>query len=609
MPLQSRLNSPILSVFGRLRPGISLGRATAEIGTINRQYATDHPANLDAKQQHAEPVTLLRDELVKKVRSNLWMLFGSVGFVLLIACSNVASLLLARAASRSREIAVRAALGASRNRIVRQMMTESMLLALIGGVLGAVLAAWAVVGIRRLPGLELPRVDEIHLDGSVLTFVLVLSAATSLVFGLLPSFRSAQADLAGIIKVGPSSHLRLRTRFTLLQTPRGLLVVGQIALSIILLIGAALLLESLARLSRVDPGFRVADLLTFEITLPEGKYNTTARSSAFFDRLVQQVESIPGVEGAAVTLTLPMTGWAGMPVQLIGQPILKLNQRPIAVLQSVTPGYFRTMQIPIKQGRDFSAADGFNAPAVVIISQCLAKHFWPADPYGKESLGHYIWTGASQEPLRIIGVAGDIRQDSLADNPELGFYRPRAQMPPLSAMFAVHTRGNPTSFVKAIRSQVSTIDPDQSIRTVRTMEEVVETSEGQRRSIMILLELFAGAGLLLCIVGIYGAISYWVAQRTKELGIRRALGAQERDLIASVLGQGIGLILPGVTLGVAGALILTRVLNGLVYGISTTDPFTFTAIAALLAFVALGACYIPARRAATIQPSTALRSE
>jgi putative ABC transport system permease protein len=608
MPLQSRMNSPILSVFGRLKPSVTLERASAELAVINRQYALTHPGMLDAKPKRVETITPLKDQLVRNIRSILWMLFGAVGFLLLIACANVASLLLARASSRSREFGIRAALGAGPGRLATQLLTESLLLACAGGAFGVLLARWIVTGIARMPGLQLPRAGGIHLDIVVLGFAVVLSIGTSFLFGLVPSLTASRPDLAHVMKADGESKQSIWSRSVRLWlTPRGILVVGQVALSIVLLIGATLLVESLARLRRVNPGFDAANLLTMQIALPEGRYDTIPKSSAFFNELVERVEAIPGVRGAAVMLTLPMTGWAGTPVHLVGQPLRKLNERPIAIVQITTPGYFQTLGIPVKRGRDFTARDSLTAPRVAIVNESLARRFWPAYPNGEDPVGYFILPGADPKPVQIVGVVADVHQSSLAEEAEIGLYRPRSQMAPMSAMFAVRTEGEPLRFVNAIRSQVMKIDRDEAIGAVQTMEEVVDASEGQRRSIAMLLGLFASTGLLLAMVGIYGVIAYSVAQRTKEVGIRRAIGAQEGDIVRLVLGQSFGLTLAGVVLGIGGALALTRVLKSVLFGIGATDPATFVGITLLLVVVALAASYIPARRAARIDPATALR--
>lgn len=597
LPLQSRLNSPLLAIIGRLKPGITNEQASAEIAVINRQYALTHPAMLDAKPRPiAESVTPLKDDLVRNVRSILWMLFGAVGLLLLIACANVASLLLSRAAARSREFAIRAAIGAGRGRLIRQLLAESFVLALAGGVGGLLLANWSSTAIAKLSSLEMPRIREIHPDGVVFAFTLTVVVATSLLFGLAPAISGSRPDLAALMKARGGGFGWSRRVMSWLR-PRGLLVVGQIALSVVLLIGAALLVESLARLHRVNPGFQPQNLLTMRITLPQARH----------EELVRRVESIPGVRAAAVTLTLPMTGWAGTPVHPTDQPLVKLNERPIAILQTITPGYFQTLGIPLKRGRDFASRDSQTAPLVAIINETLARRFWPSYPNGEDPVGHYILAGANPGPLQIVGIAGDVRQAGLGEQISPGIYRPRTQTPEMPAMFAVRTEGDPMRFVNAIRHEIRAIDGNQAISAVQTMEAVVDASEGQRRSILILLGLFAATGLVLAIVGIYGVVAYSAAQRTKEMGIRRALGAQQPDIIRLVMTEGLNLAIAGAALGIGGALALTRVMKGLLYEISATDPATFIAVALLSMTVALMASYIPARRASRIEPTEALK--
>ncbi len=343
-----------------------------------------------------------------------------------------------------------------------------------------------------------------------------------------------------------------------------------------------------------------------QIALPPARYDTVQKKAAFYDELVRRVESLPGVRNAAVTLTLPMTGFSGTAVRIVGQPERKLNERPIAIVQNVTPGFFRTMGIPLKRGRDFTALDTQSTPLVVVINESLAQRFWPGYPNSPDPVGQHLVTGVSAGG-QIIGIVGDIRQAGLAADIRPGLYRPCAQVAPQSAMFAVRTGGDPLWLVNAIRSQVLSIDRDQPISAVKTMDDVVEESEGQRRLIMTLLGSFAGTALALVVVGIYGMIAYGVAQRTKELGIRRALGARPRDILWLVAGQGLGLALTGVAIGVAGAVALTRVMKSLLFEVSATDPATFIGIGALLVVVALTASLIPARRATRIDPMVALR--
>jgi len=599
--------SPYLDVFGRLKPRVDIQQASAELAVLNHQYAIAHPGMLDSKHGSTERVTRLRDQQVDDVRSMLWMLFGAVGFVLLIACANVASLLLARASSRSHEFAVRAALGAGRGRLIGQLLAESVLLAFGGGALGLLLAQWILSGITGMTALDLPRVGEIRLDGMVLGFALVLSIATGVLFGLVPSLGASRPDLAVALRASGEAPARAGSKLRMLGlSTRGILVVGQVALSIVLLIGATLLMESIGHLRHVNPGFEPANLLTMQIPLSPTRYDTDQKKAAFFDELVRRVESLPGVRSAAVTLTLPMTGFARTPVQLADQPPAKLNERRLGIIQFITPAYFRTLKIPLRRGREFTSRDILGATPVAIINESLARRFWPAYPNGQDPVGQRILIGASPQPVEIVGIVADLRQ-SLESDPGPGMFRPCSQTPPASAMFAVRTEGDPLRFVNSVRRQVLAIDRDQAVSAVTTMEDLVEAEVGQRRLIFTLLGLFAAMALLLASVGIYGVIAHTVVERTKEVGIRRALGAQQGDILRLVLGRGLGIALGGVAIGLGGAFALTRVIESLLYHVSATDPATFAGISLLLVLVALVASYIPARRATRIDPMEALR--
>jgi predicted permease len=608
IPSQGRLLSPILSVFGRLKPHVDVEQASAGLIILNYQYATAHPGTLDSKPNSIERVRPLKDELVANVRSLLWILFGAVGFVLLIACANVASLLLARATSRSREFALRAALGAGRRRLIGQLLAESVLLACAGGALGVLLAKGSLSAIARMSAVDLPRTGEIRMDGMVLGFAVSLSIATGVLFGLVPSLGASRPDLTGALRISGAAASSVGSKRVMLWfSARGALVVGQVALSIVLLIGATLLMKSLADLNRSDLGFKPANVLTMKIALPPARYDADQKKAVFYDELVQRVQSLPGVLSAAVTLTLPMTGFSGTPVQRADGPPLQLNQQPIGIIQSITPAYFRTLGISLRRGREFTEHDSADAVPVTMISEGLAHRLWPEYPSGQDPVGQHIRIGVSPQPVEIVGVVADIHEASASIDPRPGLYRPSAQAPPRTAMFAVRTEGDPLQLVNAVRSQVLAIDPDQPVSAVQTMQDVVETDLGQQRLITILLGSFASVALLLAVVGIYGVIAYSVAQQIQEVGIRRALGAQQSDILRLVVGQGLGLVLVGVALGLAGALALTRVLKSVLFHISATDPATFASIALLFVVVALAASYIPARRAARIDPTTALR--
>jgi putative ABC transport system permease protein len=599
--------SPVLAVFGRLNPGVNIEQATAELVVLNQHYRTAHPGMLDGKP-NAEQVTPLRDLLVANVRLMLWMLFGAVGLVLLIACANVASLLLARAATRSREFALRAAIGASRGRLIRQLLAESVVLAVAAGALGVLLAKWSLIGIAHTAALNLPRAGEIQLDGMVLGFAVLLSIGTGMFFGLAPSLGASRPDLAAVLRAsGEAANSTGKKRIALRLNARGIRVIGQVALSMVLLIGVALLTQSLARMYGVNPGFNPSHLLTMRISLPPSRYDTGQKQAAFFDQLAQRVQSLPGVRGAAAMFTVPMSGYAMAPVQLANQPPQPLNQRRLALLQPVTHGYFNTLEIPLKRGRDFSERDDATAPLTAIVNESLARVLWPAYPNGLDPVGQRILIGNQTAAVEIVGIVGDMHQALEAD-PLPGMFRPLDQFPLVSAAFAVRTADDPLQFAHAVSGQVLALDRDQPVSAVETMEDLMEAQGGQRRVILTLLGCFAGVALLLAVIGIYGAIAYSVAQRTPEVGIRRALGAQDTDILRLVVGQGLVLTLVGVALGVGGALALTRVLTSLLFHTSATDPVAFVGIAVLFVIVSLGASYLPARRAARIDPMRALRA-
>ena len=490
---------------------------------------------------------------------------------------------------------------------MRQLLAESMLLSLTGGILGLLLAAWALRFIVHIDS-QLPRAGEIHLDGMVLAFTAALSMATGILFGLAPSLGASRPDLISTLRASCElAATGVRGRVLSRLNVRSLLVVAQIALSVVLLIGTALLVESIAHLRHLDMGFNSASLLTARISLPPLRYDANQKRAAFYENLAQNAKSLPGVRSAAVAWMVPMLGYPGTPVQDATQAPLPLNQRPIQVLMDVTPAYFKTLQIPIKRGRDFNSHDRADAQPVTIIDEGLARQFWPTYPNGPNPVGKYIFIGINPKPAEIVGIAGNVRQ-ALDGNAWPGtVYQPFAQQAPQSAVVAIRTDGDPLRFANALRQQVHSLDPDQSIADVRTMDALVEDQVGQRRLLMILLESFAGAALLLALIGIYGVIAYSVSQRAQEVGIRRALGAGQRDILWLVLRQALVLALAGISLGLAGAFALTRVLTALLFQVSPTDPVIFATIAFLFLAVALAASYIPARRAAGIDPIAALR--
>ena len=611
----------ILTGFGRVKPHVSLEQARAEMEVLNQQYLRAHPANsMDVgTTMH---VVWLKDRLVTNVRGMLWTLFGAVGFVLLIACANVASLLLARATSRSREFAVRAALGAARGRLIRQLLAESLVLAVAGGVLGAFLAKWCLsviksanaLSIPTVSGLYLPGAGDLRLDGAVLGFTVALSIATGVLFGLIPSLQISRPDLADVLRAAGAAASRGFSggRKALGVNPLGLLVVGQVALSIVLLVGAALLMESFARLHSVDPGFHSANLLTMKVTLPLVRYDTDRKKAAFFDEIVPRLEALPGVRAATMVTTLPSTTWIRTNITRVeGHPPLDETQpTSYAVIQSVTPGYFHTLGIPLRRGREFTARDSApGAPPVMLINESLARILWPGYPRGENPVGRHISEGYDKLVgwIEVAGIVADIHEGGLAFDAVPEFYLPSTLHPPQTAYLVLRTEGDPLHSAAAARKEVLAVDADQPVSDIKTMTAVLETTLGQRRLTMLLLGTFAAVALLLAIVGIYGAIAYSVSQRVQEVGIRRALGAQQSDILKLMLRQGLGLTLAGVVIGTGGAFALTRVMKAMLFHVSATDPGTFIGIALLFIVAASAASYIPARRASEIDPMDALR--
>jgi putative ABC transport system permease protein len=597
------LNSPVLSTFGRLQPQVTIEQANAQFTVFNQRYAGAHPEMLDAKPSSPSTLVPMKDLLVANVRPMLWMLFGAAGLVLMIGCANVAGLMLARATSRAREFAVRTSLGATRGRIVRQLLVESLVLALVAGGLGLLLAKSAVNTVANLTSFNLPRSGEIRLDLIVTIFVAMISIATGLMFGFVPAISASKTAAA-------SMKVRNPRRITRWLNTRGLLVAGQVALSVILLISATLLMESVARLQSVDAGFNPENVVTLQIGLSTSRYNTDQKRRLFFDELIQRVHSLPGVQSAAVSSTLPMTPWIGRPVQVSGRPVLKLNERAQAVQQSVTPDYFRTLQIPLRRGREFTSGDGLNTSLVVIINESLARLFWTDYPNGQNPIGQRLLLGIDPRPFEIVGIVADARQAALESEAKPGIFIVYGQSPsPSNEAFTIRTNGELGQLTRSLRDVLRTIDPNQAITGVRPLVNIIEDTFGQRRLIMTLLQLFAGIAVILALVGIYGMIAYSAVQRTREVGVRMALGAHPYDILRLLLQRGLGMTVVGVSLGLLGALSLTRVLKTFLFQISPADPITYASVAVLFMIVSAGASYIPVRRASRIDPMTVLRHD
>jgi putative ABC transport system permease protein len=583
-----------LRVVGRLRPGTDLSQARAELESAARQMATD------GLSRHGIEIVPLQESMVGETRPALLVLLGAVGFVLLIACANATNLLLARAASRRKEIAIRLAVGASRIRLVRQLLTETLILSVLGGGLG-LLVAWWGVDLLVSAGPQLPRLEEIRIDGFVLAFTAGISLLTGILFGLAPALQSSSTEFQESLKEGGrqsgggSARLRLRN----------LLVVSEVALSLVLLIGAGLLIRSFERVLGDKRGFDASRVLAVDLFLSPA-YWEPPKQIAFFSELLSRVESLPGVEAVGVVSHLPLGGNntnSGMKIEGRTWPE---DETPLADDRLVSPGYFRALRIPILKGRAFTEQDREGSPRVAIINESLARRFFPnEDPIGKRIDMNWKSSGWQE----IVGVVSDVKHDGL-DLPSLpAIYVPFLQASDSGMTLVVRSAGDPLGLVQAVRDEVRQVDRNQPLARVRTMEDVIAESVAPRRFSMSLLSGFAMLALFLAAIGIYGVIAYSVTQRTHEIGIRMALGAGHGDVLRLVVGQGLKPVGMGVALGLIAAWPLTRLLSGLLFQVSATDPWTFAGIPLLLAGVALCACYLPARRAARVDPLTALRFE
>lgn len=596
--------STTATMIGRLRPGVTLVQARAEVAALAPQMLQLFPWSMPEKYGRQATAVPLREHLVGDVRPMLLILLGAVGFVLLIACVNVANLLLVRTAARQRELAIRAALGAGRRRLMRQLLTESMILALLGGALGLLLAIWGVQALTASLPSNTPRLSEIGIDGRVLAVTLVVALATGLLFGLLPAFRSARSNAQAVLKEGGRGSSAGRERRHL----SGVLVVSEVALAVVLVTGAGLLMRSFLRLLQTDPGFRTEQLLSATIAPPTFRYTTEPSRRLFYQELVERIDALPGVQTAAVTSRLPFGGKNyGSVFAVEGRPDpARTGNWPWADVGAVvSTGYLHTVGAPLLRGRGFTEADREGAPGVVLINESLARHFWPhEDPLGKRirQPGDTGWS-------TIVGIVGDVKHDQLGEAQKGAFYRPLLQRSVDYPSVVVRTTADPDAFTVRLRDAVASVDSDTPVSDIRTMTQLVSTSLARPRFAMALLAAFGVLALVLGAVGIYGVIAYSVSQRTHEIGLRMALGAQPGDVLRMVTRHGTALTLAGIATGLAASFALTRLLASLLYGVSTLDPVTFIAAPILLFAVALLASYVPAHRAARIDPVIALREE
>ncbi|HEY0101641.1 MAG TPA: ABC transporter permease [Pyrinomonadaceae bacterium] len=600
-PESAGRRSDFLGVLARTKPGVPLKQAQAEMNTITARLAQQYP---DSNANWGVTLLPLHERVTGDVSRALWLLMGVVGFLLLIACVNVANLTLARSAARGQEIAVRRALGADRSRLVRQFLTESVLLSFIGGTLGLLLAAWGIAALSALSPGNIPRLDEVTLNWPVLAFTLAASLMTGLIFGLFPALNATNPNLTESLKEGGRSS----TEGSRSARVRRGLVVFEIAVALMLLVGAGLMIRSFTHLQDVDPGFQPERVVAVDVGLPSAKYKEDERVVGFYDQFFGRVKAQTGVESVAAISTLPLSGSGDIiTFQVDGQAEPGGDASADAEYRIISPGYFSTMSIPLVKGNDFTERDTKDAPYVMLVNETFARRFFP----NEDAIGKRLNPSASSDaPWRtIVGIVKDVRLQSLDTEPYPQMYAPLAQSPRRSMTMVVRTAGDPMNVLPFVRNELKTLDKDQPLYNVRTMEQVLAESIARRRFNMMLIAIFAFLGLVLASVGIYGVISYSVTQRTHEIGIRMALGAEARDILKMIVKQGMGMVLLGIGLGLGGAFALTRVMSSLLFGVSPTDLTTFAGVPLILAMVALLACYIPARRATRVDPMIALRFE
>ena len=595
-PAMKQRKAHFLRPIGRLRAGVTMAQAQADTDAIARRLEEQYP---DTNTGWNLRLVTLREQLVGDTKPTLFLLLGAVGFVLLIACANVANLLLVRAADRHKEIALRTALGASRFRIVRQMITESVLLALIGGALGVLLATWGVDLLVMLSTDSLPPTAQVKIDATVLGFTLLLSLGTGLLFGLAPALRTMRLNLCDSLKEGGrSAGGGVQSNRT-----RSLLVVFESAIAAVLLVGSGLLIRSLIHLQNTSPGFDAQNVLTMRLDLPEKKYSTPERISNFFQSLESRVGGLPGVESVGLISELPLTGQPNdIPYSVQDRPPTSYYQSFDDDFRRVNNQYFRALRIPLLRGRNFTEQEVRESARVVLISELLARKVFP----NEEPIGKRLVLGFGDQAFEIIGVVGDVRHRALETAPSAAMYLPTYE----SGMnVVVRSQGIPANLASSVRKEVQAIDPDQPVAVVKTMDQWLSTAVAAPRYRTVLLALFALVALILASTGIYGVMSYSVTQRTHEIGVRMALGAGRLDVLRLIVGQGMSLVVIGVGMGLGGAIALTRVMSSLLFDVTPKDPVTFAAVALFLPLVAMVACYIPARRATRVDPLLALRCE
>jgi predicted permease len=597
----NRGNHPGLLVLARLKT-VSRSAAQAEMGTIMGRLEQQYPASNSGERASVTP---LSEKQLASVRPTFYMLLAAVGCVLLIACANVANLQLTRAAARQKEFAVRAAIGAGKARVIRQLLTESVLLATLGGGLGLLLALSAIPPLLRLAPQDIPRLAETEVDGGVMLFTLGISILIGILFGIAPAFQSSHINPSGVLKESGTTVTSSRSR----QSLRAGLFVSEVALAMVLVVACGLLIRSLLKVQAVNPGFNADHVLALDVMLPAQQYRTDEQKTRFFAQALDRIRVLPRVTSASAVHCPPLVGTCWNSVYLVSdRPIPLQAELPKSVFNVATPTYFQTMQIPLLQGRQFAESDDAKAPPVIIINQTMADKWWPH----QSPLGKRIKQGFPQDktPYReIVGVVGDLKQNGPDARQLPEVFEPAAQGPSQAMTLVVRTGPGPLSLAKAAENAIQSVDKDLPVSAIQPMTQYISESLARREFSTLLLGLFGALALVLAAVGVYGVMAYTVAQRTHEIGIRVALGAQRMHILRLILGRGGILALAGVGLGLASALGLTRLMASLLYGVRATDPFTFVGVALLLALVALAACYIPARRATHVVPMVALRHE
>jgi putative ABC transport system permease protein len=603
--VQANRDARLLRVVGRLKPGVTVAQGQAEINSVAARLAEAYPANNTGWDVQVIP---LHKEFVGDVSLYMFLLLGAAGLVLLIACINITSLFLVRAASRQKEIAIRASLGASRKRIIGSLLIEGGLVALFGGIAG-LLFAWrareALVSFfpQTISNLQIPRVASLPLDGRVFAFMLLLCAITTLVFGLLPAVRSSNPNLQSFMKEGVRGSSGGFTS----RRVRNFLIISEVALAFALMIAAGLLIKSFRQLRQINLGFDPDRVLTLRVQLPPYKYKEDHQRIGFYNQTLQRIGSLPGVESVGVSNYLPLSGWYNtLPIVIEGQPPAPAGQEPEIDHRVVSPGYFSTMKVPLIKGRYFTDADNETSMQAIIVNDAMARRYWP----GEDPIGRRMKViGENDDWRTVVGVVGDIKHFGPDTEAKPEMYRPYLQEPQMLIGLVVRTAGEPTAIAPAVRNAIYAVDGDQPVSHIMPLQDLVGDAVAPRQVSMILLTVLGGVALLLALLGIYGVLSYSITQRTQEIGIRTALGARQIDVLKLILGQSLKLILIGVVAGVAVAAVIIRLFSSLLFGVRATDPWIFGVVTAVLFLTALLASYLPARRASQLDPLRALREQ